>query len=123
MTFANGLDITKLSHDEAVVRAYADDPLVHDRVSVRWFTEIVRTMEEVNESAPRITVPILMQLADNDHLTDAARSREFFDRLNVEDKRLHVYDGFYHEIYNEKEELRMRPLDDLETWVKDHCSN
>jgi alpha-beta hydrolase superfamily lysophospholipase len=120
LTLSNGLDVTKLSHDEGVVRAYVDDPLVHDRVSARWFTEIVRTMEEVNRSASKVAVPILMQLAGDDHLTDAARSREFFDRLNVEDKRLCVYDGFYHESYNEKEELRTRPLADLDAWVKNH---
>jgi alpha-beta hydrolase superfamily lysophospholipase len=120
LTLANGLDVTKLSHDEQVVRAYVDDPLVHDRVSTRWFTEIVRTMEEVNESASKVTVPIMIQVAGDDHLTDAARSQEFFARLSVEDKSLHVYDGFYHEIYNEKEELRTKPLADLDAWVKDH---
>jgi alpha-beta hydrolase superfamily lysophospholipase len=120
LTLANGLDVTKLSHDEEVVRAYVDDPLVHDRVSARWFTEIIRTMEDVNRSAAKVTVPILMQVAGDDHLTDAAQSQEFFARLNAEDKSLHVYDGFYHEIYNEKEELRAKPLADLDAWVKHH---
>jgi len=119
---ADGLKIFYREY-QAVVRAYADDFLVHDRVSARWFTEIVRSMEDVNRSASKVTVPILMQLAGDDHLTNAARSREFFDRLSVDDKRLHVYDDFYHEIYNEKEELRMRPLADLETWVRDYGSN
>lgn len=120
MALANGLDISKLSHDEAVVRAYADDPLVHDRVSTRWFTEFLKAMEEVNRSASRLAAPILLQLAEDDHLTDVKISRAFFDRLNVEDRTIHVYEGLYHEIYNETESLRSKPLDDMEAWLQSH---
>lgn len=120
MALANGLDISKLSHDEAVVRGYADDPLVHDRVSTRWFTEFLKAMEEVNRLASRLAVPILLQLAGDDYLTDVEMSKAFFDRLNVTDRTLQVYEGMYHEIYNETEELRSRPLDDLYDWLERH---
>lgn len=120
LTLPHGMDISKLSHDREVVRSYADDPLVHDRVSVRWFTEVQKTMDKVNNSADRVKIPLLMQLAGDDHLTDVNASKRFFDGLTVDDKTLHIYERLYHEIYNEKEELRSRPLQDLSKWVDAH---
>jgi len=112
-TMGNGLNVGMLSHDEGVVRAYVEDPLVHDRVSARWFTEMLNAMEYVNSSPEKLNIPILMQLAQDDHLTDPLVSEEFFERLTVGDKTLRVYEGLYHEIYNEQEVLRRKPLEDL----------
>lgn len=120
LTLSNGIDITKLSHDKHVVRAYADDPRVHDRVSARWFTEVVKAMEKIRNSASELKTPILMQLAGDDQLTDVHASKEFFDGLTVDDKVLYVYEKRYHEIYNESEELRQGPLQDLDEWIKVH---
>jgi len=119
LTLKNGLDTDKLSHDPAVVQAYVTDPLVHDKVSARWFTEILQAMEEVMGSAAGMEVPILMQLAGDDHLTDVNASRRFFDQLVLKDKTLYVYDGHYHEIYNEREDLRAGPLEDLAAWIEE----
>jgi len=122
LTLQSGLDTDKLSHDPAVVQAYVADPLVHDRVSARWFTEFLQAMENVMGSAARMEVPILMQLAGDDHLTDVKASRRFFDQLVLKDKTLHVYDGRYHEIYNECEDLRAGPLEDLAVWMEKRLS-
>jgi len=118
-TMGNGLNVGMLSHDEGVVQAYVEDPLVHDRVSARWFTEILNAMKYVNSSATSLKIPILMQLAQDDHLTDPLVAEEFFERLTVRDKTLWVYEGLYHEIYNEKEELRRKPLEDLQAWLEE----
>ncbi|MBW2031595.1 MAG: lysophospholipase [Deltaproteobacteria bacterium] len=118
-TMANGLDVSMLSHDEQVVKAYIKDPLVHDRVSARWFTEILNAMEYVNSSVTKFKIPILMQIARDDHLTDPLVSEEFFERLTVRDKTLRVYEGLYHEIYNEKKDMRRKPLQDLRGWLEE----
>jgi len=120
MTFRNEMDTAKLSHDEAVVQAYTKDSLVHDRVSARWFTEFLHAMETVNHQASKIEVPILMQVAGDDYLVDAHASKALYERLTLEDKTLHLYDGLYHEVYNEKEERRETVLTDLEDWLEMH---
>ena len=58
-----------------------------------------------------------MQLAGDDRLADAAVSKSFFERVSSKDKTLHVYEGLYHEIFNEKEEDRKLAIDDLECWI------
>jgi alpha-beta hydrolase superfamily lysophospholipase len=118
LTLANGIDISRLSHDTAVVHAYRDDPLVHDRVSARWFTEMVKSMEEVGSSASEIRVPILMQVAGQDGLTDVNASKRFSAGLKLEEKTVSLYEKCYHEIYNETVELREQPLHDLREWIR-----
>jgi alpha-beta hydrolase superfamily lysophospholipase len=120
LLLGNELDATKISRDESVVSAYQNDPLVHDRVSARWFTEIMSTMGEVNRQASRIQIPVLMQVAGDDHLVNAQSSKHFFENLVVDDKTLHVYDDLYHEIYNEIVDQRQKVLGDLESWLENH---
>ncbi|MBN2396749.1 MAG: lysophospholipase [Deltaproteobacteria bacterium] len=120
LSLANGLDVSKISHDEEVVRAYLDDPLVHERITARWFTEFVSAMEAANRSAPEIKLPFLMQLAGDDHLTSVDAAKQFFEAVPSADKTLHVYEGLYHEIYNENSRHREQVLDDLDTWLMKH---
>lgn len=120
LSLANGLDVSKLSHDDDVVRAYVDDPLVHDRVSTRLFTEMLAAMEYTNQSASQLAVPILMQVAEEDYLTSTNASKRFFEELTVHDRTLHVYEGLYHEIYNEPEDKRAKVLKNLKTWMEAH---
>jgi alpha-beta hydrolase superfamily lysophospholipase len=117
-TMGNELDATKISHDPDVVSAYESDPLVHDRVSARFFTEFMAAMETVHQQAPSLQVPLLMQVAGDDHLVSARSAVRFFETLAVADKTLHVYDGLYHEIYNELKERREQVLTDLENWLE-----
>jgi alpha-beta hydrolase superfamily lysophospholipase len=122
LSMGNELDATKISHDEAVVNAYQNDPSVHDRVTARWFTEFLSAIDTVNQQADQIHIPVLMQVAGDDHLVDAQASKHFFDKLAAEDKTLHVYEGLYHEIYNEVPEEKQKVLQDLEAWVKNHIT-
>ncbi len=123
LTMGNELDAARVSHDPEVVNAYETDPLVHDRVSARFFTEFLATMETVNERASTLKVPILLQVAGDDRLVNARSSAQFFENLTLQDKTLHVYDGLYHEIYNEMEDQRTQVLKDLEGWLEKHLKN
>ena len=121
MTMGSGLDATKISRDENVVSAYKNDSLVHDRVSARFFTELLAAMESVNQQASALNVPVLMQVAGEDYLVNADSSKHFFEKLTLQDKTLHVYDDMYHEMYNSPEDQKERALDDLETWLDKEC--
>jgi alpha-beta hydrolase superfamily lysophospholipase len=118
LTLSNELDATKISNDENVVRAYQDDSLVHDRISARWFTEFLAAMEVVNQQADRMKIPTLLQVAADDHLVNAQSSQRFFEKLTVDDKTLYVYEGLYHEIYNEVPDQKQKVLADLEEWLE-----
>ena len=120
LAMGNELDAGKVSHDPEVVRAYKTDPLVHDRVSARFFTEFLAAMETVYVHASALKVPTLLQVAGDDQFVNARYSVQFFKQLDLEDKTLHVYEGRYHEIYNEGEDLRKQVIEDLEDWLETH---
>ncbi|MBW1680605.1 MAG: lysophospholipase [Deltaproteobacteria bacterium] len=119
LSMGNELDATKISRDSDVVKAYQEDPLVHDRVTARWFTEFLGAMEAAHREAAQIQIPILMQVAGDDQLANPDGSRRFFERLSVTDRILKVYDGLYHEVYNEAGADRARVLADLVSWIRD----
>jgi len=117
LTLGNELDAGKISHDPDVVSAYGNDPLVHDRVSARFFTELMAAMQTVDQQISSLKVPILMQVAGDDHLVNARTAVQFFEKLQTPDKTLHVYEGLYHEIYNELAVQREKVLLDLVGWL------
>jgi len=116
LSLPNGLDPDGLSRNPAVVKAYLDDPLVHDLVSARWFTEFVATIDYVQENAKNFRIPILIMHGDSDILAAPGGSRKFFENCGSEDKELKLYEGAYHELYNEINYNEV--LDYLENWLK-----
>ena len=120
LTFDNELEPSHLSHDQAIVQAYVNDPLVNRRISARWFTEFLSAMEATNSAAAAIHIPTLMQVAGSDRLVDPQTSRKFFESLKTNDKTLLYYDDLYHEIYNELMHNREKVLNDLAKWLENH---
>lgn len=120
LTLGNGLDPNMISHDRKVVTDYINDPLVHDRVSARWYTEFTRNIELVQARAEAISIPILVMQSAEDKLVAPRGAPEFFGRLTVADKTLQVWNGFYHEMFNEVE--RQKPMDLTLQWIEKHLS-
>ena len=115
LSMQNGLDPAFLSHDKSVVEAYKNDPLVHTLVSARWFTEVTMAMEQCFKDASKISMPCLLLHAGDDQLTDPEGSRDLFPLISSKNKELKVYEGLYHEIFNEIEKERV--FADLEKWL------
>lgn len=114
LAVGNGLDATKLSHDEQVVKAYLKDPLNHDRISLRLARMILNAGEAARAAAPRWKLMTLLLYSGNDHLVDADGSRDF--RKSVPEKLIQYqrYDALYHEIFNE---LSDEPQQRLIRWL------
>ena len=115
LSMSNEIDTGKLSHDKAVVDAYNNDPLVHAKVSARWYVEMVKAMEDTNENAGRLSMPCLILHGSADALTNPRSSREFFEKAGSKDKTYKLYEGYYHEVYNEVE--KQKPLSDMAEWL------
>ncbi len=99
----SGLDTSKISHDEAVVRAYQKDRRVHNRISARLARFVVRGGTQVMAGAPTWRVPTLLMYAGDDHLVQAAASLAFSKAAPPEVVTSHCLEGQYHEVFNEKD--------------------
>ncbi len=117
VTVSNGLDPAKLSHDAAVVRAYLDDPLVHDRISARLARFIVDGAREALDSVPALAVPTLLIYAGDDRLVDPEGSRTLARRAPPSLLAVHEYPALWHEILNETPAERAAVLADLDAWL------
>jgi len=108
----SGLEQAAISRDPEIVRAYAADPLVHEKITARLFTVIHDNGLWALEHAADLKVPMLLMHGSTDRLTSAEASREFARRAG-EMVTLRVWDGFYHEIHNEPEkaEVSQRMID------------
>ncbi|WP_283418531.1 alpha/beta hydrolase [Sphingopyxis sp. Geo48] len=113
------LDATGVSRDPAVVAAYQADPLVYGgKIGARLGKEFMDAMAVAQADAPKIRLPILIQHGEADRLTAPAGSRYLFEHVSSVDKRLEIYPGLFHEIYNEPE--RDAVLGDLIAWFDAH---
>jgi alpha-beta hydrolase superfamily lysophospholipase len=111
----NGLEPQFLSHDAAVVAAYKADPLVHGRISARLLRSMLASIDYCHANASTLAIPTLLQVAGDDHLVDADGARRFFAQLPPGQAELKIYDGYYHEIFNETG--AERPMADLRAWL------
>jgi alpha-beta hydrolase superfamily lysophospholipase len=113
------LDVNAISKDSAVVTAYENDPLVfHGKTPARLAAEMLSAMQRVNSEASKITLPIILVHGSEDALADPAGSQMLYDETNSKDKTLKIYDGLYHEVFNEPE--RDQVLKDVENWLESH---
>jgi alpha-beta hydrolase superfamily lysophospholipase len=113
----NSVQDRYLSHDAGVVAAYRADPLVHGKISARLLRSMLRSVQVCENQAAGMAMPVLLQVAGDDRLVDAGGSRRFAARLPPNLATLKIYDGFYHEIFNETDAAR--PLADLRSWLDD----
>jgi alpha-beta hydrolase superfamily lysophospholipase len=111
------LDTNALSRDPKVVKAYKNDPLVFKgRTPARLAAEILKTMQHVATEAHRIDLPFLIIQGSADKLVDPSGAQLFYDKASSVDKSIKIYNGLYHELFNEPE--RADVLKDVEEWLR-----
>jgi len=114
-----GLDAAGVCRDPAVVQAYVSDPLVYTgKTTARLAAEMLKAMQYVSAEASRITLPIMMVQGSADRLVDPAGSQMLYEAVSSADKEIRIYDGFYHEVFNEPEHDKV--LRDIEIWLEAH---
>jgi acylglycerol lipase len=108
-----------VSRDPAVVKAYIDDALVYKgKTTARLAAEMLKAMQRVSSEAGKITLPILILQGGADWIVDPAGARMLYELVSSADKEIKVYDGLYHEVYNEPEHPQV--LRDVELWIAAH---
>jgi acylglycerol lipase len=115
------LTAEEICRDPAVVAAYIADPLVYQgKITARLGAEMLGAMEHIRKEAGRIRLPLLIVQGEADRLVNPAGAQVLFDGVASPDKRLIVYEGFYHEVFNEPEHDRV--LSDVERWLEAHLA-
>lgn len=105
-----------ISQDKDVVDAALNDPLCYQgKIRARLGTELVKTIQELPQQMPWLNLPIMIMHGTADRICDPEGSQMLYELVSSEDKTLKLYEGFYHEIFNEPE--REQVFADMEAWL------
>lgn len=113
---ATGLGVEALTSDVELQGWTARDHLYGRSTTPRWFVEAKRAHAEALSRAAEFRAPMLVLAAGADPVADLQATRRFVEAAGSPEKRLVVYDGFRHEIFNERE--RDRPIGEAVAWLQ-----
>ncbi|MDS4021913.1 MAG: bifunctional alpha/beta hydrolase/class I SAM-dependent methyltransferase [Candidatus Competibacter sp.] len=92
-----------LTHDPAKIESYNADPLITRCIAVNLLVDLFDAGRKLVEDAAAITVPTLVLTSGADWVVDRDIQRQFFERLGSPVKEMHLYPGFFHDTFNEKD--------------------
>ena len=110
------LDASQVSRDPAVVDRYRKDPLVFGgKVTARLAEQLFTTMVWIGDKFAAIELPTLILHGSADGLTSLEGSKVLHREISSRNKKLIIYDGLYHEVYNEPEQEDV--MTDVANWL------
>jgi alpha-beta hydrolase superfamily lysophospholipase len=113
------LETAALSRVPEVVTAYEADPIVHHApIDTRTAYEILRAIEWVQPNLSHIELPFLTAHGTEDRLAPCEGAQMLYERAASKDKTLHLYDGAYHELFNDL--VAEQFFADLLDWLRSH---
>lgn len=105
-----------LTHDPEQARRYDEDPLISRKIAVNVLLDLNDAARRLIDDAGAIQTPALVLAGGADWVVDLRAEREFFERLGSRVKRMHVFDGMYHDILHEKD--RRGVLNEIRVFVR-----
>lgn len=106
-----------VTRDEAIAKAYGEDPLVLRNATPRWYLEMTRAQAALPGLTASMRLPVLFLQAGDDLLVDPDATRAVFQLVPHDRKAFKLYPGKYHEIFNDpgREEV----FDDILRWLRE----
>lgn len=112
------LDPKSVSRDPEVVAAYEADPLnFHGKVKAGTGAALLTRLQTFPSRLPSLTLPLLVMHGEKDKLTNPEGSKLVHQLAGSSDKTLKIYDGLFHEIFNEPEQDQV--LTDTTEWLRE----
>lgn len=101
LTQPNGLNVNHISTDSVEVKKYAEDPLVHNKVSASLALGLMDGASWLKEFRGEAPIPMLVMHGVADQITSAPASEAFAFKMG-EQVTFKSWPGLYHEIHNER---------------------
>lgn len=115
LTQSSNLDVTAISRDAAVVSAYKNDRLVHDKISTNMFLSVHESGLWALEHAHEFSLPLLLFHGTADRLTSYKASEEFSKKMKS-NISLKLWHDLYHEPHNEPQKQEVFDL--IRNWME-----
>ena len=99
-----GVDNTGLSRDPKVIEAASNDPLsFNGRVRARTGAQFQAAITKARAHFKAVTSPVYIIHGADDKIVPSAGSRLLYERCRSQDKTFKIYEGGYHELWNDLE--------------------
>lgn len=123
-TLPSGLNVDDISRDVAVVTAYKNDPLTHDRLSLGFGKIMLGVTRWTLDHAGEFSLPLLLMHGKADKIAYPSSSSEFAAALDTR-CTLVLWDEAYHELHNEpqKEEVFKTMIIWMDARMKEQVTN
>ena len=92
-----------LTHDADEAARYERDPLIFRQIAVNMLLDLHDTSSRILADACAIHTPTLILSAGADWVVRLNAQRQFFDALSSPTKEMHVYPGFFHALFQERD--------------------
>ncbi|XP_013743382.2 caffeoylshikimate esterase-like [Brassica napus] len=110
-------DVRKRNMTQYNVICYSGKP------RLRTAVEMLRTTQEIEQQLEKVSLPILILHGEADTVTDPSVSRELYQKAKSSDKKIVLYkDAFHSLLEGEPDEMILRVLADIISWLDDHSS-
>ncbi len=113
--FPNGLNYDLIARNPEVVKRNREDPLRFDKATGRFAVEGLNAKDEAYLNGAKILIPVVVLQGSDDQITIPEKNKTFFDSISAEDKTWKLYEGLYHEPYEDEGGDEM--LNDLMNWI------
>ncbi|PKM52217.1 MAG: alpha/beta hydrolase [Firmicutes bacterium HGW-Firmicutes-7] len=105
-----------ICRDEEVINAYDNDPLVLKETNQKLLGEVfVKGPVWLEENIKKYTYPCLILHGEDDRIVIPEAGKWLYREIASIDKKLKLYEGFFHEILNEKEKDVV--IEDIKDWI------
>jgi len=101
LQLSNNLITSHLSKDKKIVEKYENDILVHDKISLNLFSEIIKTIDDVIDRSSRIKIKILIYHGKNDKII-SHKGTEKVASL-IPNNKFILFKDIFHEPHNDNE--------------------
>lgn len=92
-----------LTHDPAKIAAYNNDLLITRAIAVNILVGLFDAGTRLMKDAGAIHVPTIMLVSGADWVVEQQAQHWFFNGLPAATKEAHVFPGFFHDTFNEKD--------------------
>jgi acylglycerol lipase len=110
------LDSETVSRDPAIVEYHRTNPLmVKGKIRARTGAEFIGAVDRVTAGLAKVTQPIFVIAGSADKLVKSEGANLVVEGAGSTDKTLKIYDGLYHEVFNEPEKETV--IADVIAWL------
>jgi lysophospholipase len=114
------LNVEIATRNKAVQDSDENDSLYVTKVSVRWYRELIKAMEEAQKQVNKFQdVPLLLMQGGEDKIVDKSLVKQWFNKVDILEKTYKEWKGLYHEIFSEPE--RDEVFETAKRFFEAHC--